>query len=149
MKKIIISFLMAAFLTAPLAPVFVEAKVIAPVAKQVVKVKNTKTKIVIKKSPAKVVKKSVKTTLKKEVSPVVITAASSPETEEAAVASVSSSAATNPTATCMRAINQANKFCKKIARGCSSQSKTEKCVAANEQCEVNQQEALALCPAAN
>lgn len=149
MKKVIISLLMAAFLVAPLAPVFVEAKVVASAVKPVMKIKNTKAKPVVKKSPAKATVKSNKITVKKEASPVVITAASADEIGNVSVSSVSSSATTNPTASCMGAIKNANKFCKKIARGCSSQNKTEKCVAANEQCEAQQQEALALCPATN
>ncbi|MBI5729028.1 MAG: hypothetical protein HY983_02180 [Candidatus Magasanikbacteria bacterium] len=140
MKKTIISVIMAALLLAPLVTAFVEAKAPAPIVKQVVKTKNTKAKPVSKRLV-------IKPKTKKEAAPVVITAAEATDSDGAAAASVSSGAATNPTATCLRAIKKANTFCGKIARGCSSQSKTEKCVAANEQCEAEQQEALALCPA--
>ncbi len=66
-----------------------------------------------------------------------------------AVSSVSSSAVTVLNNTCMKAITSANVFCAKIAKGCPSWSTTEKCVAANQQCEGKQQEALALCPPAS
>ena len=157
MRKIITSLVMAIFLITASVPVFAEAKIAAvPAAKavkQAVKTKSAKAKPVVKKTLVKSAgkKTSVKTTVKpavKKVAPVVIAVARDVETEEDAVSSVSNSAVVKPAASCMRAISQANKFCAKIARGCSSQSKTVKCVAANERCEVEQQEALALCPLA-
>jgi|GEM_PF-7047357 uncharacterized protein YraI len=62
------------------------------------------------------------------------------------VAISTASVLTDLTATCMKAIKKANAYCLSIAKGCSSMSKTPKCLEANDKCEVQQQEALAICP---
>ena len=130
MKKTLISLVLAVTLV---SPVSVAAKTSLPV-QPVIK---TAVKAPVVKTPAKVVNK-------KPAKPVAVKKAL-----EVKTASISDSAVTNPNAACMRAINKANRFCQKIAAGCSSQSTTEKCKSANEKCEVEQQEALALCPTVN
>lgn len=64
-------------------------------------------------------------------------------------ASTGTASQTNLTTTCLRAIKKANSYCLSIASGCSSMSKTARCVEANQKCEARQEAALGLCPAAN
>lgn len=103
-------------------------------------------KYILKSTSKSVAKKVV--TPKKEV----VNIASAPvKTEDVQVAPKSvaisnASVLTDLTATCMQAIKKANAYCLSIAKGCSSMSKTPKCLEANDKCEVQQQEALAICP---
>lgn len=53
---------------------------------------------------------------------------------------------TSLTTSCLAAIRKANSYCLSVGRGCTSYSKTAKCVAANESCEVRQRAALSTCP---
>lgn len=47
---------------------------------------------------------------------------------------------------CLQAVKEANTYCASIASGCTSFSKTQKCLDANKKCEDRQEIALAQCP---
>ncbi len=109
---------------------------------------------VVKAAPTK--KVVAKTTTKPTVKPVVKKVEVSEEVTTSTVpakplpagsiVAVSTSAVTSLTQKCNKAIQEANKFCKKIAAGCPSWSETPKCVKANEECDVKLQAAMDLCP---
>jgi hypothetical protein len=117
------------------------------VAKTAVVTKATPTKKVVAKTTTK---PAVKPVVKKvEVEEVVTSTASTLPAKPlptGSIVAVSTSAVTSLTQSCNKAIQEANKFCKKIAAGCPSWSETPKCVKANEECDVKLQAAMDLCP---
>lgn len=160
MKNAFISLVLSAIV---FAPSLAAAKIVIPAVSQVSAVKPAKPVVVVKK--AVIIKKTaavpVKPVAKVAPKPVVKVAVVSVEPEEDSLDEegdiseandeevVAKVAAPKPNAACMSAILRANTFCSKIAKGCSSQNKTEKCLAANEECEAHQEVALDLCPKAN
>lgn len=131
------SFLAILLLLGGFNPISAIAKTTSPQAQVV------RTKVVQKVAPKAV--KVIKTSAAK--ADVHIASDKTAPSKKGSVASVSPSAVTKPAANCMKAIKKANVFCQKIGRGCLSQSTSAKCVTANQKCEVEQQAALALCPA--
>jgi len=61
-------------------------------------------------------------------------------------ASVTTAAVKSAPASCVQAVKEANSYCASIASGCSSYSKTQKCLDANKKCEDRQEIALKQCP---
>jgi hypothetical protein len=112
----------------------------------------TKSAVVVTKSTAKkvVAKTTTKPVVKKvevdEVETIATSTIPAKPLPAGSIVAVSTSAVTSLTQKCNKAIQEANKFCKKIAAGCPSWSETPKCVKANEECDVKLQAAMDLCP---